>query len=334
LVACVTGAVSLSLGSAVAFVVSWLIRYVLFIADILAKIPFAAVYTASSYVIIWIVLCYILLILYFTDKKRSAWIMLLCMSLGLVVASFASWLEPRMDSYRLSVLDVGQGQCVLIQQDGKNYMVDCGGDHNASVADKAAQLLLSQGVYKLDGLILTHYDTDHAGAAIHLLERVPAEQLYLPFTEDTGRIHTNLVNRYLDRITWVEPKNTVRVESIDITLFGGNNAGVDNEKGLCVLFQSPDCDILITGDMSKVGEKFLLEQTALPDLEVLVVGHHGAANATGLELLRETMPEVAIISVGKNNRYGQPSPEVLQRLDVFACNVFRTDIDGDIVIRG
>ena len=80
-----------------------------------------------------------------------------------------------------------------------------------------------------------------------------------------------------------------------------------NESSMCVLFQTENCDILITGDNSQEGELLLLERTQLPMLEVLVVGHHGSKYSTAPELLEQTKPAVAIISVGEHNSYGQPS---------------------------
>ena len=85
-----------------------------------------------------------------------------------------------VDDVRFTVLDVGQGQCLLLQCDGRSYIVDCGGSSDAQAADTAAETLLSQGVSKIDALILTHYDRDHAGGVSNLLTRIDAEMLVLP----------------------------------------------------------------------------------------------------------------------------------------------------------
>ena len=108
----------------------------------------------------------------------------------------------------------------------------------------------------------------------------------------------------------------------------------NNESSLCVLFQPENCDILITGDRTTAGERALLAAYPLPDLEVLIAGHHGARTSTSLELLKQTSPEVAVISVGADNRYGHPTAEVLERLELFGCKILRTDLDGTIILRG
>ena len=93
-------------------------------------------------------------------------------------------------------------------------------------------------------------------------------------------------------------------------------------------------DILIIGDRNSRGEGFLLEQTQLPELELLVVGHHGSNTSTGFDFLAATHPKNAAISVGAGNPYGHPHKNVLKRLYLFGCVVQRTDLDGTIVYRG
>ena len=99
------------------------------------------------------------------------------------------------------------------------------------------------------------------------------------------------------------------------------------------MFDTENCDILITGDRSDFGERMLLRNAQLPDVDVLVAGHHGAADAASEELLRAVTPETVLISVKENNYYGHPSDILLQRLDAFGCGVFRADNHGTIMIR-
>lgn len=332
-IVCILGAVYLPAGKIAAWIVSWPVRYVLWTAKTLSSFPLAAVYTQSRYIVLWLVFCYIILCIFFLSKKKDQKLLLCSMILSLCFAVGASWLEPKLDDYRLTVLNVGQGQCILWQHKDKYYLIDCGGDQEENAADLAAQTLLSQGITQIDGLILTHYDKDHAGGAEYFLSRMPVDTLYLPNIKDDGVIQSRLIQDYYSKICWVQPESVFTVGDGEVTLFAGDGEKTDNESGLCILCQGENCDILITGDRSISAEADLLQQVKLPDLEVLVAGHHGSAYSTGRPLLSATLPEVAIISVGTNS-YGHPAQAVLERLALYDCQVLRTDRNGTIVIRG
>ena len=106
-----------------------------------------------------------------------------------------------------------------------------------------------------------------------------------------------------------------------------------NENSLCILLDTENCDILITGDRDRDGELRLLETADLGDVDVLVAGHHGAADAVSLELLEAVRPETVCISAGVGNVYGHPAEQTLQRLQEFGCRIVRTDVHGTIIIR-
>ena len=332
--ACVAGAVFMPLGRALAWVTSWIIRYITGVSGILAAFPLSAIYTSSVYTVFWIIFIYVLLGMYFLVKNKKPWLLLCCGVFGLLLSSALSWAEPRLDPLRVSVLDVGQGQSILLQSRGKNYLVDCGGDNAEAAADTAAQMLLGQGITRLDGLILTHYDKDHAGGTEYLLTRVSADTLYLPDISDDTLTKDALRAEYAQSICWISQKTVLNIDGLVFTFLPGSADNDDNESSMCILFQGENCDILITGDRGSRGERELLEQVQLPELELLVVGHHGSNSSTCFELLARTKPKYAAISVGEGNSYGHPSPEVLQRLELFGCGIFRTDLNGTIIFRG
>lgn len=332
--ACAAGAFWQPLGRVIAWVVSWPIRYVLTVSEVVASFPLAAVYTASIYIVLWLVFSYVLLGIHLLSKKKRPVILSACMVAGLIIALAASCLEPGLDPYRVTVLDVGQGQCILFQCGGDSYLVDCGGDSDETVADDAAGLLLSQGITKLDGVFLTHYDRDHGGALANLLTRVDAEKLYMPDIAAKGTIRQDLEAEYSEIIQLVREDTRLREPNCTVTLFAATEDTGDNESCLCILFRTENCDILITGDRGIAGEAELLTHGSLPELELLVVGHHGAKNATGTDLLVETMPNTAVISVGADNNYGHPSQETLEKLSRFCKRVWRTDLHGTILFRG
>ena len=330
--ACVTGAVWFPAGTVIGVAVSLPIRFILKVVDMISRIPLSAVYTSSIYIVAWLIFCYVLLAVFLKNKKKHPGILTCCIAAGLLGAVVCGWLEPRLDNYRITAVDVGQGQCLLLQTDGKYYMVDCGGDSDEKAADEATKLLLSQGIFRLDGLILTHYDADHAGGVDELLSRIPADRIYAPVYTGENELKDALVSEFQDKIQWVEADTYL--ENADITIYPSAETEDTNESSLCVLFQPENCDALITGDRSESGELALMEHTDLPDLEILVVGHHGSRTSTSWELLNKTRPEIAIISVGADNRYGHPTEETLERLGLFGCKVYRTDTEGTVIFRG
>lgn len=117
-----------------------------------------------------------------------------------------------------------------------------------------------------------------------------------------------------------------------LTLYAPLGTGGGNEEGLSVLATLGDFDALITGDMNAAVERRLIKYGNLPDIELLVAGHHGSASSTSKELLEAVMPEYAAISVGYNT-YGHPAPDTLDRLEQVGCTVWRTDLQGTITIR-
>ena len=309
------------------------IRLVLWISGMVSKFPLAAIYTESPYVFAWLIFAYGMLIVFLTAKFKHRLQLLVWTGITLVAAVGFSWVEPRMDDFRMTAIDVGQGQCIVLQSDGRTYMVDCGGSGDTDTADRAVAVLRSQGVFRLDGLIITHYDRDHAGAVPYLLTQMPVNSLYLPEGDDFEAFTASLDASAFEKLFLVEKDEIIQWENTQIQLFAFAGLDGTNESSTCVLFQKENCDILITGDQSQLGEMALLYQNDIPKVDVLVVGHHGAKSSTSMLLLEHIRPTVAVISVGANNHYDHPHLELLERLELFGCQIRRTDLEGTIIIK-
>lgn len=325
---CLLYLISPALSAVLAGILSWPIRYVLVTAKILSSVPLAAVYTRSLFVVGWLIFVYLLLAVFSLKKDRKPGIYIGLGTIGLCTALLMSWILPMTDSTRITMLDVGQGQAILLQSQGKTFLVDCGGDSDEKAADAVAETLLSQGISRLDGVILTHYDRDHSGGLSHLLSRVDTDLLFLPDTRneyDIPQTEGSVIHVWEDL--------QVTFGNVTLNIYGPVYSGLDNENSLCVLFDTRMCDILITGDRSAFGERMLLRRRKLPDIDILVAGHHGAGDSASEELLREVKPETVLISVAQDNKYDHPSETLLQRLEQFGCEVRRTDLEGTIIIR-
>lgn len=325
IVVCVVSLLSAKLAGVLDWIIGWPIRFVLGAAKLLASLPLAAVYTESIYIVAWLVFVYVLLAVFLFSRKRWPGLFLGYAVIGLSIALLASWLEPLGDDVRVTVLDVGQGQSILLQTGGRTVLVDCGGDDDEAVADLVAGKLLSQGITRLDAVILTHCDRDHAGGLAYLLTRVKADMVLYPATETLDLNHENMFQ--------VSEDILLTMGDGEIRIFAPVYAAESNENSLCALFTHGNCDILITGDRGILGESVLVNQYALPDVELLIAGHHGSKNSTTEMLLEATKPDYIFVSAGADNAYGHPAQEMLDRAAKYGCAVYRTDIHGTLTFR-
>lgn len=309
------------------------IYFVLETVGFISKLPMAAVYTSDPYVIVWLIGTYVMLVIFLLQRKKQPMLLLSGIVFTLLLTQLFAWFEPLQDDFRVTMLDVGQGQSILLQSDGKTFLVDCGGDDDEETADITAEALLSQGISRLDGIIVTHYDADHAGGVAYLLTRIQTDRLILPYIETDSETADTLAAAANGLVEYVREDLLYTFGSTQMTIFAPISHESGNESGICILFQREDCGILITGDRGEYGEKLLLQQYAIPEVDVLVAGHHGSASSTTDALLAVTSPQYVLISVGEDNRYGHPADQVLQRLMKLGCEIYRTDIHGTIIFR-
>lgn len=318
---CILGPIFPALGTFLGSIIAWPIRLVLYTARTLSRLPMAAVYTCSKWSVCWLIVAYGLVGAWCLCRKKQGKIFFATALAGLAISAVLTGYGPRTDDCRLTVLDVGEGQCLLLQSAGENALIDCGGDSDTKSADLAWQMLRSQNFYHLDVLAQTHFDWDHVGGTAHFLTQIPAETVLLP-GEDP-----DLSGALLTEDTEI-PFGTGVLRFYPYT--GGNSR---QENSMVILFESGNCVILITGDLDMAGERRLLRQGVLPKTDILVVGHHGSKYSTCPELLETTKPELAVISVGAKNHYGHPAQELLDRLEDTGCDIRRTDREGTILIR-
>ncbi len=308
-----------------------LLRYVIWMARLLAAFPLAAVYTKSVYIVFWMVFVYVLLVIYISSAGKRPALLGFCAAAGLCAALMVSWTEHTRFDTHLTVLDVGQGQSLILHHDGKTFLIDCGGSNDEIAANEAVETLLSRGIRRVDGVILTHADRDHAGGLPYFLSRIGTELILYPATTQAG-IMEQMTTGYTGKLLPVDQSLLMTMGEANLQIFGPVYAAESNENSLCILFGSEKCAILVTGDRGMTGELFLLEYP-LADVDFLIAGHHGSKYSTSQALLERVRPEVVAISVGKNNSYGHPAQETLDRLKGFGCRIFRTDQDGTIIFR-
>lgn len=321
------------LAAVAALPVKGLAAYILFVSREAAALPFHAVYFDELYLPLWLGFVYLLLGLCVLRKgTRRRNVLAVCSAvLTLALAVGLTHLEYRRGAMDIIALDVGQGQSVIVTSGGEAALIDCGTSTGyLSAGDIAGDRLLELGADTLDYLVLTHYHTDHTDGLPALLTRIRVKRLLCPppkAGDETAEAVMALMERYgvpVEQIgedaAYPLGEGTLRVLSPLV----GLDSEDENENGLAVLCTVGSFDLLATGDMGMGAERQLMVQKRLPDIELLMVGHHGSNGSSCEEFLAAVKPELGIISVGDNS-YGHPADGALKRLAKQGVAVYRTD---------
>jgi len=312
-----------------------LVHYLRWVIDLLSRPMLAALPLNSVCYRAWVVLLYLLLLVSVRMKgKRPLWMPITAGAVSLALAIGLTRAAFYIGDMAVSVLDVGQGQSVLVRAGSFLTLVDCGGDGRDDPGDVAADYLQSLGIGGIDLLVVSHYHDDHANGVPQLLRRIGVGEIVLPDVEEDAPLRAEIAAAARERgaeVTFM--RETLRIGDC-VTVFPPvMGEGTTNELGLTVLASEGELDVLITGDMEGEGERLLVEEVPLPDIEVLVAGHHGSATSTTRELLEAVRPDLALISAGLNNKYGHPARETLERLDGAGAEIYRTDLYGTLEVQ-
>ena len=316
-----------------------LVRYLQWIIDLLSRPALAALPLNAVCYRAWVVLVYALLLASVLIKgKRPLWMPLAAGAVTLALAVVLTRETFGLGDMGVTVLDVGQGQSVLVRS-GYLVLVDCGGDSRDDPGDVAANYLQSVGRSDIELLVVTHYHADHANGIPQLLRRIGVGEIALPDVEEDSPLRAEIIAAAGEkgipvRFIREEERFHLTREGDTVTVFPPMaEEGTANELGLTVLVSHKTLDVLITGDMEAEGERRLVETADLPDVEVLVAGHHGSNTSNTPELIEAVKPDLALISVGQDNKYGHPAQETLERLDGAGAEIYRTDLYGTIEVQ-
>ena len=267
--------------------------------------------------------------------------------LGLLVfASILQFASAAQKDLIVTVMDVGQGDSILIEApSGKNVLIDGGSSGKNGYITKRIVLptLRKKGINKLDCVILTHPHEDHVGGLPYVLEKIETDLVL-----DSGQVHTSPA--YYRFLQVIERKNVpYRIaragQVLDLgegvigyilhpsePMMVGTNSNLDNNSVVLKVVYNKTV-FLFTGDLQREGEDKILSSGCNVKSNILKVGHHGSRTSTTDEFLRAVDPEYAVVSVGAKNKYGHPSKSVLERLNGFGVMVFRTDLDGAVIFK-
>lgn len=250
----------------------------------------------------------------------------------------------------ITFIDVGQGDSIFIKLPfGRgNYLIDTGGTIPFNTEewkvrkkeyevgkDVVVPFLMSKGIVTIDKLILTHGDADHIGGAVSILKELHVKEIILPKNTQLSELEKELLtvakrkeipSRFVSAgDSWKTGKTIFHVVS--------PQAGVEVERNngsIVLLVKLGGLSWLFTGDLEKEGEVQLINAYDKLKIDVLKAGHHGSKSSTTISFLDHLDPKIAVISAGKNNRYGHPAEEVLMNLNERKIKILRTDQHGAI----
>ena len=237
------------------------------------------------------------------------------------------------DSFQMHFLDVGQALSVLVECDGQ-YMLYDGG--NVDDGSMVVGYLQNQGVEELQYVFCSHAHEDHVGGLAAALAYFPANHVYSPVTEASTKCFRDFVKYTQQQGLQVEVPTVGTVwqlGSATVTLLGPvAQYSETNDTSLVLRIDYGNTSFLLTGDMEADAERDLVNSGANLKADVLQVGHHGSSTSTSYIFLNAVLPEMGVISCGVDNKYGHPHEETLSILRDAKVDVYRTDLQGTIII--
>jgi len=281
-------------------------------------------------------------------RWRQGAVVVACVLLVVIVsAPFVSLRRPATGWLRVSVLDVGQGDAILVQTpNGRSLLVDAGGtpggtyDIGGRVVTPAIWAL---GERRLEWLVVSHGDLDHVGGALRVMDDLAPREVWEGIPVESSAVLQDLRREaHARRITWRRVLGGHELEAGGVHVIVRHPTPPDwqrprvrNDDSVVLEVRYGDVSFLLTGDAGVEFESMPVEPLrsgAPPRIRVLKVAHHGSRSSTAATFLDHLAPRVALISAGAGNMFGHPAPDVLARLAASGVHTFSTDRHGAIIV--
>ena len=255
-------------------------------------------------------------------------------------------LSPKLDNnFYVYYLDVGQGDSSVLITPGSReaIMIDTGGllsyqkedwakgNKGYNLSDNTIKFLKSLGITKLDYLIITHGDYDHAKEALNITKNFKVKRVILNCGEYND-LEQDIIKE-LDRknIPHYSCISNLNIAKNRLYFLNTEDFGDENENSIVIYTKIDNVKLLFMADAGIKKETSILEKYNLSDIDIIKVGHHGSDTSSGKEFISSITPRNCVISVGENNRYGHPKESVLDTLKNY-CNIYRTDLNKTVKV--
>ncbi|MFY0545135.1 DNA internalization-related competence protein ComEC/Rec2 [Brevibacillus sp. H7] len=253
---------------------------------------------------------------------------------------------------RITFIDVGQGDSIVVEVGKKAvYLIDGGGtprfpqreswrdrrDPFEAGKDVVLPFLRARGIERIDRLVMTHGDYDHIGGLAALVPRFFFGAVLVNGTkpkEAEAELIESFRMRGVPVVTGVPGRTWCDVDQVCWSWLHPNaeTASPDNDASIVLKLSAYGKTVLFMGDLEQAGEETLLLTSQLSPVDAVKVAHHGSGTSTTRDFLARIKPKAAVISAGKHNRYGHPSPEVIRRLQDVGADIYRTDVQGAVTL--
>lgn len=239
---------------------------------------------------------------------------------------------------KVHYIDVGQGDCELVECDGKYMLIDAGENGHE---DDVINYLTKLGVEKLDYVVASHQHSDHIGGLAEVLAEFSADNIIMPRLTKAQTPTNSTYKAFLKAVqasgakvieAKVGAQYNLGTSSFEILGPVTNDAEDINNMTAVMRLDYGENSFLFTGDAETEEELEILDNGAYLDCDVLKVGHHGSSTSSHKKFLAAVTPEICVISCGADNDYGHPHDKALNRIKKQTDVIYRTDICGDIVI--
>ena len=261
----------------------------------------------------------------FNKKYKMVFIYILILFLNININFFKS-------DFKINVIDVGQGDSILIRINNNNVLIDTGGNRNYDLLNNILiPSFQSFGIKAINYLIITHGDFDHMGEAINLVNNFKVENVIFNCGEYND-LEQELI-KVLDKkkIKYYSCIKELNIDKYKLEFLNTKEYDNENDNSNVIYFNYNDYKFLFMGDAGIEKEKDILDKYNLRNVDFLKIGHHGSNTSSSDLFINSINPKYSLISVGKNNRYGHPKDEVLETLK--NSKIYRTDLDGSIEIK-
>lgn len=311
------------------------------ISQICSKLPFSSILVVTPY--IFNVISYYAIILYcIKSKKNNKCKIIICLLIVLILINFIIYIF--LQKLRIFFIDVGQGDSTLIiTPDKKTVLIDGGGSDSFDVGEKVLlPYLLDRRILKIDYVLISHFDTDHCGGILTIMEKVKVKNIIISeqaeHSENYERFKKLMINKKI-RLIEVKKGDKIKIGRYSEfkILFPPSRLLSENplnNNSIVAQFNYNNFKMLFTGDIEKLAEQQILKtEKAEIRADILKVAHHGSKTSSIPEFIKAVRPKIALIGVGKNNTFGHPNQQTIKNLENIKCRIYRTDLQGEIIIK-